>query len=93
MVFTTRAAVGADTVRGPDNTSSGYTYTFTSLANANTAIVSVAGMDGGNGGWPVMYGSGPLTTTSLTTVFDEDQDNDSERAHTTEQVAYIVFGQ
>jgi carboxypeptidase T len=71
------AAVGADTVRGPDNTSSGYTYTFSSVPNASSAIVSVAGMDGGNGGWPVMYGSTPLTGTSLVLVFDEDQVNDS----------------
>jgi PKD repeat protein len=87
------AAVGADSVRGPDNTSTGFTYTFSSVPNADVAIISAAGMDGGNGGWPVMYGSTPLTTTSLTMVFDEDQVNDSERKHTTEQVAYIVFGQ
>jgi PKD repeat protein len=87
------AAVGADTVRGPGNTSTGYTYTFGSVANASAAIVSTAGMDGGNGGWPVMYGSNPSTDTSLTMVVDEDQVADSERSHTTEQVAYVVFGQ
>jgi PKD repeat protein len=86
------AALGADIVRGPGNTSTGYTYTFGSVANASTAIFSAAAMDGGNGGWPVMYGSSPLTSTSLTLVFDEDQMNDSERKHGTEQVAYIVFG-
>jgi Zn-dependent metalloprotease/plastocyanin len=89
--FTT--AVGADLVRGPDNTSTGYTYNFSSVPNANVAIVSVAGLDGGNGGWPAMYGASPLTSTSLTMVFDEDQVADAERAHTPEQVAYIVFGQ
>jgi hypothetical protein len=88
-----RAAVGADTIKGPDNTSTGFTYTFSSVPNADVAIISAAGMDGGNGGWPVMYGSSPLTTTSLTMVFDEDQVNDSERKHVDEQVAYIVFGQ
>lgn len=87
------AALGTDMVRGPDNTSSGYTYTFGSVANVSTAILSAAAMDGGNGGWPVMYGSTPLTNTSLTLVFDEDQIYDSERKHGTEQVAYIVFGQ
>jgi PKD repeat protein len=87
------AALGSDIVRGPGNTSSGYTYSFGSVANANAAIFSAAAMDGGNGGWPVMYGSNPLTSTSLTLVFDEDQLNDSERKHGTEQVAYIVFGQ
>ena len=88
-----RAAVGSDIVKGPDNTSTGYTYTFSSVPNANAAIVSAAGMDGGNGGWPVMYGATPLTGTSLTMVFDEDQVKDSERNHVNEQVAYIVFGQ
>jgi len=88
-----RAAVGADIVQGPGNTSTGYTYTFTSVPNANAAIISAAGMDGGNGGWPVMYGATPLSSTSLTMVFDEDQVLDSERNHVNEQVAYIVFGQ
>jgi PKD repeat protein len=88
-----RAAVGSDIVKGPGNTSIGYTYTFSSVPNADVAIVSAAGMDGGNGGWPVMYGSTPLTSTSLTMVFDEDQVRDSERNHVNEQVAYIVFGQ
>jgi PKD repeat protein len=87
------AAVGTDTVLGPGNTSTGYTYTFSAVPNANVAIVSAAGMDGGNGGWPVMYGSSPLTDTSLTMVFDEDQILDAERSHVNEQVAYIVFGQ
>lgn len=87
------AAVGADTVRGPDNSSAGYSYSFGAVSNASVAILSVAGMDGGNGGWPVLWGSNPLTDNSVTMVFDEDQTNDTERSHTTEQVAYIIFGQ
>jgi PKD repeat protein len=87
------AAVGPDIVKGPGNTNKGYTYTFNSVPNAYTAIISAAAMDDGNGGWPVFYGSTPLTSTSLTLVFDEDQLKDSERRHSTEQVAYIVFGQ
>ncbi|MCP4219102.1 MAG: PKD domain-containing protein [bacterium] len=84
------AALGSDIVRGPDNSSSGYTYSI-SVANADTAIVSAAAMDGGNGGWPVLNSA--LTSTSLNLLFDEDQIKDSERKHGTEQVAYIVFGQ
>ncbi len=87
------AGLGADSVKGPDDTSTGYTYNFTSVGTASAAIVSVAAMDGGNGGWPVLYGSNPFTASSITTVFDEDQIKDTERKHTTEQVAYIVFGQ
>ncbi len=86
------AALGSDIVRGPDNTSSGYTYNFSSVGTVSSAVVGAAAMDGGNGGWPVMYGSNPLTGTSITLAYDEDQLNDSERKHGTEQVAYIVFG-
>ncbi len=86
------AALGADTVRGPDNSSSGYSYSFAGVSNATTAIVGTAAMDGNNGGWPVLFGSTPLTSTSLTMIFDEDQIKDTERKHTTEQVAYMVFG-
>ncbi len=86
------AGLGADTVRGPGNTSTGYTYNFTSVGTASAAIVSTAAIDGGNGGWPVLYGSNPYTASSITTVVDEDQIGDAERNHTTEQVAYIVFG-
>ncbi|MCP5054831.1 MAG: hypothetical protein GY940_47135, partial [bacterium] len=71
----------------------GYTYNFNSIPTATTAIISTAAMDGNNGGWPVLYGSSSLTSTSLLLVFEEDQVKDSERKHTTEQVAYIVFGQ
>jgi PKD repeat protein len=87
------AALGADTVRGPENNSVGYTYSYGGITNASAAIISTAGMDGGNGGWPVFFGANQLTDTSITMYFDEDQVGDTERRHTTEQVAYIVFGQ
>jgi hypothetical protein len=87
------AALGADSVQGPDDSASGYSYSFSTVSNANVAIVSVAAMDGGNGGWPILWGAGHLTNTSITMVFDEDQIKDTERKHTAEQVAYIVFGQ
>jgi hypothetical protein len=48
-------------------------------------------MDGSDGGWPVLYGSDPVNSSQLKLAFDEDQIADSERAHTTEQVAYVVF--
>lgn len=87
------AALGSDIVRGPDDSATGYTYTFGSVTNAEVAIISVAAMDGGNGGWPVFFGANFLTDTSLNMYFDEDQVSDTERKHTTEQVAYVVFGQ
>lgn len=85
-----RAALGADTVRGITN-SPPFSYSLSGLSSASAAIVSVAAMDGNNGGWPILYGANPVSITTLNLAYDEDQANDTERSHTTEQVAYIVF--
>jgi hypothetical protein len=86
------AGVGADTVRGPTNAPP-YIYNYTAMSNAKTAVVSQAGMDGGNGGWAMLYGDTPVPAASgtLSLAVDEDQVADSERYHTTEQVAYFVI--
>jgi len=54
-------------------------------------IAVKTGEDGGDGGWAIMSGSYDAGIVSLS--IDEDQINDIERMHTTEQVAYIVFGE
>jgi PKD repeat protein len=87
------AAVGPASIRGYDGQQNGGTYTFNEVPNAFTAIVSVAGFNGDEGGWPELYGMDFLTTTSLTLVFDEDQITDFERKHQKEQVAYLIIGQ
>jgi hypothetical protein len=84
------AALGADTVRGMGNRPP-FTYSLSGLASASTAIVSQAGMDAGDGGWPVLYGANAVSTTRLRLAIDEDWYLYSERNHTTEQVFYIVF--
>lgn len=86
------AFVGGDTVRGVDN-SPAYTYSFNSaFASApQVALTSMAGMDGGDGGWAQVHGSTLATATTLYLSIDEDQIGDSERNHTTEQVSYVVF--
>jgi len=86
------AALGADSVQGIDN-SPPYTYNFdTAFATVpEVGLLSMAGMDGNNGGWALLWGSTPTTTTSMRLVIDEDQLGDSERNHTTEQVGYLVF--
>lgn len=83
------AALGADIVGGVDNAPP-YDYTFSSsFSNApSVALATMAGVDGGNGGWAVVYGK---TATSLSLFIDEDTIGDAERSHTTEQVAYLVF--
>jgi hypothetical protein len=48
-------------------------------------------MDDTNGGWAILYGANPILATGLNLAIDEDWAIDSERGHSTEQVAYIVF--
>ena len=84
------AGMGSDIVRGVD-TNPPYTYALSGLTSPSTAILSSAGMDGGDGGRPILYGPDPVTPTSINLAIDEDQTRDSERRHTTEQVAYLVF--
>ena len=83
------AGLGSDTVQGMSNAPP-YDYAFSGLYSTSTAIVTQAAMDGNDGGWAVLYGSNPLSDTNLKVAIDEDQ-NDSERSHTTEQVGYLVF--
>ncbi len=84
------AGLGADTIRGVGDNPP-YNYAFNGLSSASIAILSQAGMDGRNGGWPVLYGSTPLTDAQVSIAIEEDWYRDSERRHTTEQVGYIVF--
>jgi len=84
------AALGNDSVRGVDDAPP-YNYTLSALFTPEVAIASQSAMDGGNGGWAVLYGDNPVTADTLNLVIDEDQSGDSERAHTTEQVGYVVF--
>jgi hypothetical protein len=84
------AGLGSDSVRGVED-SPPYSYTLNGLSTASTAILSQAGMDGGNGGWAILYGSNPLTASQISLAIEEDQYLDSERRHQTEQVGYIIF--
>jgi hypothetical protein len=84
------AGLGADTVVGVDD-GPPVSYPLSGLTSAGTALVSQAGMDGNDGSWAILAGSNPVTATSLNLSVDEDQLADSERLHTTEQVAYLVF--
>ena len=84
------AALGNDSVRGVDDTPP-YDYATEVLPNPEVAIASMAAMDGGNGGWAVLYGDNSVSANGLKLAIDEDQSGDIERAHTTEQVGYIIF--
>ncbi len=66
-------------------------YLNSTAGQYNSGVVSVAGMDGNNGGWPVLVGSAPLANQQIGLAFDEDQIADSERNHTTEEIAYFLI--
>lgn len=84
------AGVGSDTIRGVGNGT--YQYNSVLPSGATTAVLSSAGMDGNDGGWAVLRGDTPLAFNNINLSIDEDQYRDSERNHTTEQVAYFVIG-
>lgn len=56
-----------------------------------TAILAMPSMDGIDGGWPVLYGTESIGPSGLTVCIDEDTLGDTERGHTSEEVAYLVF--
>ncbi|MEO0339931.1 MAG: carbohydrate-binding protein, partial [Bacteroidota bacterium] len=82
------ARLGEKTIRGINNT--GYQYSLIHPSSRG-AVLSMAGMEGGNGGWPVLFGNDPVNEADLTLVIDEDQIKDNERGHTEEQVAFLAF--
>jgi len=68
-----------------------FSYALSGVLSTSVAIVSSAGMDGGDGGWPVLYGQNPVTPSNLNLTIDEDKLKNSERSHTTEQVSFAIF--
>ena len=84
------AGVGTDIVRGMDN-SPAYSYVVPVAGTSVAAIVNLAGMDGNDGGWAVLYPPTPISFGTLNMAVDEDQVSNSERRHTTEQVSYLIF--
>ena len=81
------AALGPDIVKGFDDNPP----SLTGLSSTVVAVVSSAGVNGWNGGLPILFGANPVNATSLNLAVDEGQIADSERLHTTEPLAYIVF--
>ena len=84
-------AVGDDFVQGVADNTEGYPYLLEGFSGLNGAIVSSAGMDSDEGAWPVIK-SLPEDETVINLCVFEDQISDAERQHTTEQVAFIVYG-
>ena len=79
------AGVGPLTVQGSANGVASYPL---GLANTSSAVLSSAGMRGGDGGWPTLAA---VADSELRLFIEEDELRDSERSHTSEQVAYLAL--
>ena len=84
------ARLGENTVIGTEDSATGSFYEL-NIGAANHAVISNAGMNSGNGGWPVLFGFQPHQGNRLYLAIDEDQIKDEERSHDEEQVAYLAF--
>ncbi len=82
---------GGETVGGIDN-GPPYTYNISGIETPTAAVASIAGVNGGDGGWPVFWGVDPVSGTTLSLAINEEQIGDQERSHTNESVAYLVTG-
>ncbi|MEL6368184.1 MAG: PKD domain-containing protein, partial [Pseudomonadota bacterium] len=82
------AGVGANIIEGVVEPAAPYNYTLS--GNFDSAVVSSAGMNGTNGGWPVMVGP-QLNGATLSLGVDEDQIRDTERNRVDDQAAFIAF--
>ena len=87
--YTYQAFLGEDTIQGIDG-SAPYSYVH-SVGDPDVGLLASAGMDGVNGGWPVLWGEAAVDVGQLSLAIDEDQVGDSERQHTTEQVAVLIL--
>ena len=86
--FSYEVNLGADIVRGPTNSPSGYIYNLINNYSNPIAIASQAGMDGANGSWSSIVN---LSNNTISLTVDEDQIADLEQSHTTEQVGYFII--
>ena len=59
---------------------------------ARIGMLSSAGMNERDGGWPVFLGHRPVLESNMRLAIDEDQLHDRERIHISEQVSYAAFG-
>ncbi|MGB0370299.1 MAG: hypothetical protein ACPGN3_03050 [Opitutales bacterium] len=82
------SGLSADILRGYNNSVESIPFSG-ELAEVSGALLASSGMDGADGGWPIVYGLSGLTSSGIQVVIDEDQINDTERSHTTEQVAFV----
>ncbi|MEM8486811.1 MAG: putative Ig domain-containing protein, partial [Bacteroidota bacterium] len=85
-----RIDVSADAVIGFNNNPHQHGYAAPLSSDPAFVLVTQMGMDGGDGSWASVFRDAPARE-SLTLSVDEDQVVDTERGHTSENVAFLVF--
>jgi len=86
--FSMAVNYGSDSIRGVGDNPP---YTYTLDKSYTDGVVTQEAMDGGQGGWAVLYGASPLGTSLDMAIDEETVQGDTTRTHTTEEVAYWVF--
>jgi len=85
------------TALGPDYTNlngvgNAPPYFHSVTGDFDVGVVSLSAMDGGHGGWAVLYGADPLPSGRVNFAIDEETVvGDMTRTHTGENVAYWLF--
>ena len=80
---------GPDTILGTGNAPP---YNYNVTGDFETAILTQAAEDGGQGGWAVLYGADPLPPNTIQLAIDEETvEGDMTRGHTTEEVYFSAF--
>ena len=81
--------LGGNSIEGVGNNPP---YSYSLSGDFETAIVTQAAENGGNGGWAVLYGNDPLPPNSIQLAIDEETiAGDTTRFHIDEQVFYSAF--
>ena len=81
--------ITANTVQGTGNSPP---YTNTVSGDFDTGVATLAGENGGHGGWAVLYGADPLPANTLALAVEEETvAGDTTRTHISEEVAYTLF--
>lgn len=90
--ITIDASLSSDSIAGVENNPP-YAVDFNaSFAEPpQTVVVSLAGMDGSNGGWAVLYGDDAVGAGGVNLSVDEDRIRDNDRRHTNEQAAVVAI--
>ncbi|WP_427453910.1 hypothetical protein [Litorimonas sp. WD9-15] len=82
-------ARGGNSIAGTGNSPP---YSYSISGDFETAILTQAAENGGNGGWAVLFGSDPLPNGSIQLAVEEETvAGDTSRRHINEEVYYSAF--